>query len=98
MLMMMRATSSAQSSEDTTSQCDSSDIQLLCMIGSSDCPSECQSTDTATAGILQVSKTSINVGTLPSDMEYVGSIKLTATDSDITLKTLNLQRSEEHTS
>ena len=92
MLMMMRASSSAQSSEDNTSKCDSSDIQLLCMIGSSDCPSECQSTDTTNAGILQVSKTSINVGTLPSDTEYVGSIKLTATDSDITLKTLNLQK------
>jgi hypothetical protein len=89
MLMMMRAQGN---NEDTTTQCDTSENQLLCMIGSSDCPSECQSTTTIPAGTLQVSSASVTAGTLPAGTKYVGSIEFTATESNISINTLTFQK------
>ena len=88
MLMMMRA-SEAPSTQP--SQCDTSEIQLLWLVGSPDCPSECQSNGTI-AGNLNVSKISTEVGMLPSGTKYVGSLKFTATNSDITIQTFTFQK------
>lgn len=90
MLMMMRA---GGITENTPSPCDTPENQVLCMIGSVNCPFECQDAEIITfTGTLQVSTSSLEIGTLPAGIKYVGSLQLTATDEDITLKTLTFQK------
>ena len=89
MLMMMRAGGTI---ETIASQCESSDIQLLCLVGSSDCPSECQNTIATNAGTLQVSSTSRNVGDVPANSTYVGSLKFSSVTNDIALQSLTFQK------
>ena len=89
MLMMMRA--QGKNNEETI-QCDTSENQLFCMVGSSNCPSECQSTTFTSTGTLQVSSMSVTEDTLPAGTKYVGSIEFTATESDIALNTLTFQK------
>lgn len=56
MLMMMRAASTIQNTPTTTTTpCDDEEVQMLCIVDSSDCPSECQN-NTSSAGILTVAK------------------------------------------
>jgi hypothetical protein len=88
MLMMMR---DSETPNTQPSQCDTSEIQLLCLVGSPDCPSECQSNGTV-AGNLNVSKISAEVGTLPSGTKYVGSLQFAAANSDVNIQTLTLQK------
>lgn len=93
MLMMMRASGLVQESSSSNSVCDSQETQLLCLVGSLDCPSECQTTtDTNSAGALRITGTSRDVWSLPSGTKYVGSLELTASDADIKLKTLTFQK------
>lgn len=90
MLMMMRAEWWAV--ENTTSQCDTPENKLLCMVGSLDCPSECQTNEITTiAGTLQISAVSSDIWTLPTSTKYVGSLQVTA-DQDILIKTLTFQK------
>ncbi|MEI6672488.1 MAG: hypothetical protein WCL02_03930 [bacterium] len=59
MLMMMRASSLVEESPSSNSTCDTQETQLLCLVGSLDCPAECQTTtDTNTAGTLRITGTS----------------------------------------
>jgi len=87
MLMMMRAGT-------VPSPCDTSENQLLCMVGSLDCPSECQSANeiTTLAGTLQLSAVSRSVGQVPSNAKYVGSLQLTTTNQDIIIKSFAFQK------
>lgn len=90
MLMMMRAGGSI---DDSLEQCNTPENQILCVIGSANCPSECQSDNiTTNAGTLTVSAASISAGDIPAGSTYVGSLKLTATESDITLKSMTFQK------
>jgi hypothetical protein len=58
MLMMMRAGGVVETS---TSVCETPENQLYCMIGSSNCPLECQSTDISTLiGTLELSSTTLS--------------------------------------
>lgn len=91
MLMMMRAGGQI---ETASSVCDNQQTQLLCLLGSASCPSECQPGNQATiaAGTLTVGSATIAAGSLPAGFKYIGSIKLTATDENITIKTLRFQK------
>lgn len=62
------------------------------MVGSSACPFECQTTSTTNAGTLKISSDNIAVESLAPGVKYVGSIKLTATDQDIVINGLTLQK------
>lgn len=90
MLMMMRAGETPENS--APSACESLENQLACMVGSSTCPIECQTTDDSNTGTVKVSSATISVGSIASDVKYVGSFKLTATDQDVVLKSLSLQK------
>ena len=90
MLMMMRAaTTITDNNNDTWStpwvQCDDADIQMACALESSECPSECQETPTS-AGTLSLTKTTLlPEWEIPTDAVYIGSLTLSASDSDIAL-------------
>ena len=91
MLMMMRAIATAP---EETSQCDTQTNQLLCMIGSIECPSECQqgaNVGTA-AGTLTIAKDGSSAGEIPAGVKYVGALKLTANEADITLPSIAFQK------
>ena len=60
MLMMMRAGETVDSSEVTPSVCGNTETQLLCLVESPNCPSECQIESSSTTGILTVSSATIN--------------------------------------
>jgi len=89
MLMMMRAAANAN---HQPSQCDNSEIQFLCLIGSSTCPGECQSSIGATIGNVQVTPTRIDVGTLPTGTQYLGSLRFVASNSDIMIQSITFQK------
>ncbi len=90
MLMMMRAGGNI---ENTLEQCNVPETQILCMIGSTNCPAECQSDNiTSNAGTLNISTTTIDPGTLPANSTYIGSLRFTAAESNISLKSLTFQK------
>jgi len=92
MLMMMRA--GEIPAETTSSICDTSENQLACLVGSVNCPAECQSIDDITtfAGTLHISSTNNSVGQLPTNVKYAGSLQLTTTDQDINIKNITFQK------
>lgn len=90
MLMMMRAGGNI---ENMLEQCNVPETQILCMIGSTSCPAECQSDNiTTNAGTLNISSTTIDPGTLPANSTYIGSLRFAATESNISLKSLTFQK------
>jgi hypothetical protein len=64
------------------------------MVGSIECPSECQqvTTITTTSGTLTIAKDTSSAGSLPAGSKYVGALKLTANDADILLPSLTFQK------
>ena len=90
MLMMMRAGGKV---EQTTSQCESGQIQLLCLVGSYDCPSECQLTDDVTtkAGTLNITVDTSSAGTISAGSRYAGAISVSS-DQDIRIASLVFQK------
>ena len=91
MLMMMRA--GGGFSEDPTPVC-SPENQVLCLVASPTCPVECQGIGdiTSYAGTLNIASASLAPGTFSEGAKYAGSLKLTATESDIIIKSLSFQK------
>lgn len=91
MLMMMRAGGAIESS---IAQCNTSEIQMLCLIGSDKCPTECKYTEQTTtkSGSLRLSSTTINTDDITDDTKYLGSITFSATDAPISIYSLTFQK------
>lgn len=84
MLMMMRVVEWGSSD----SRCDTQENQFYCSLGLDLCPSQCQA-NTNSAGTLSIQK---NTDTYDvSDGVHVGSLQLSASNSDITVNTITLQ-------